>query len=564
MQTLFTAETAALRLTWSGPPPPGPDAGLPAPLVVRALGVGALTLDGVAAAGRAERPLAFAEETSYAVLVQSRTGEPVALGHRDPVVVAGLVSGDGGRVVHGRVRFGSQAGRTRFVASVGGRPEVEVEATVAPTKLSLADVGAMRAEVEAAAAGLALASLRPATLEGGGAETAAAPPVWLAALAASVGALEGAAAEIDRRPALDTDRPARAVRADRVRRPSAETRAAARRAANRRAANRRGGVADVLPGRPARLTADTAAHRWLAGRLDRLLAQLDALAAGEGRRRPTARRDAVRHEVDGLRERVRRVRALSVWGGPPTGGGGAGRRPPAVPPLALRRRPAYAAAYDALRALDRGLDLEVGGLDVATQDLGVLYETWAGLAVLRAVADALGAGAPPAPFRVDAEGADVRVRPGQRVVVEGASASVEVVHTPRFPAPPALLVQRPDLWLVVRRPGRAPVRVVLDAKYRRDDSAGYRRRHGAAGPPEDALGTLHRYRDAIIDPVGAGPGGAGGAVDLAAALFPGDDGPAFRASRLWTSLDALGVGAVPLRPGHEGALRDLLGAALVR
>ena len=545
MQTLFTAETAALRLTWSGPPRPDSGDGRPAPLVVRALGSGAVRLDRAGAVGRAERPVAFAEETSYSVLVQSLTGEPVALEHRDPVVVAGLATGDGGRVVWGRIRFGSQAGRTRFVARVGGRPEVEVEATVVPTKLTLSDVEAMRGEVEAAAAGLAVSSLRPTTLEGGGAETAAAPPVWLAALGASVGALEAAAAEIDRRPVLETDRPARAVRADRVRRPSAETRAAAR----------RGGVADVLPGRPARLTDDTAAHRWLAGRLDRLLAHLDALAAGEERRRPSARRDAVRREVDGLRDRVRHIRARPVWGG--AGHRRAARsRPPAVPPLALRRRPAYAAAYDALRAVDRGLDLGAGGLDVATQDLAVLYETWAALAVVRAAADALGA-APPPPLRVDVEGADVRLRSKQRVLIQGGAASVEVAVQPRFPAPPALLVQRPDLWLVVRRAGRAPVRVVLDAKYRRDDSAGYRRRHGAAGPPEDALGTLHRYRDAI-----SGPQTGGAAVDLAAALFPGDDGPAFRASRLWTSLDALGVGAVPLRPGQEGALGSLLAGLL--
>ena len=543
METLFSLETAALRLTWSGPPRPSPG-GLgtdrPAPLVARAVGRSLFHLGDGETAGRVERPVVLAEETSYAVLVQSLTGEPVSLVHRDPVVVAGLVEGDGGRVVHGRVRFGSQAGRTRFGISAAGRPEAEIEATVAPTKLPWAAVAQMRAEVEAAAVGLAVASLRPTTLAGGAAETRPAPPVWLAALGVAVGTLEAAAAEIDRRPVLETVRPAGLVRADRLRRPSAETRAAARRRA----------VAGVLPGRPARLTDDTAAHRWLADGLDRLASRVAALAAAEGRRRPTARRAVVRREVADLSERLRRIRRLPVWGG-------AGRVPagpvPAVPPLVLRRRPAYAAAYDALRAADGGLDLRGGGLDVATQDLAVLYEAWAALAVVRAVADVLGVPAPPGPLRADAEGADVRLRSGQRVVLEGGASSVEVVVTPRFPAPPALLVQRPDLWLTVRRAGRAPLHVVLDAKYRRDDAAGYRRRHGAAGPPEDALGTLHRYRDAIV-----GPGGAAGVVDLAAALFPGDDDAAFRASRLWTSLDALGVGAVPLRPGHTDALRTLL------
>ncbi|MDT0632844.1 DUF2357 domain-containing protein [Rubrivirga litoralis] len=547
MQTLFTIETAALRLTWSGPPRPArgsaSDAGRPAPLVARALGAG-LRLDAGGAAASDERDVVLEEETSYAVLVQSLSGEPVSLEHRDPVVVGGLVAADGGRVVHGRVRFGSQAGRARFVVRAGGRPEVELEVTVAPTKLPLSDVEAMRADVEAAAAGLSVASLRPATLAGGAREGRPAPPVWLAALAASVGALEDAVAEIDRRPALETVRPARAVRADRLRRASPETRSAAR----------RGGMAGVLPGRPARLTDDTAAHRWIGAALDRLVSRLGALAADEVRRRPTARRESVRREIAGLEARLRRVRARPVLGG-------AGRAP-AVPPLVLRRRPAYAAAYDALRAAERGLDLQSGGLDVATQDLAVLYETWAALVVVRTAAAVLGLSAPPR-LAVDVEGADVRLRPDQAVGLAGGAAAVEVRYQPRFPAPPALLVQRPDLWLTVRQAGRNPAdrnragrptrRVVLDAKYRRDDAAGYRRRHGAAGPPEDALGTLHRYRDAIV-----GPGGEAGVVDLAAALFPGDDDPAFRTSRLWTSLDALGVGAVPLRPGHEGALRALL------
>ena len=200
-----------------------------APLVARAFGAGWIRLDGEEASAEVEAPVGLQEETAYPVLVQSLTGEPVAMAHRDPIVVAGLVEADGGRVVHGRVRFGSQAGRTRFAVSVGGRPEAELALTVAPTKLPWADVEAMRAHVEAAAAGLALASLRPATLAGGADDDEPAPAGWLAALQASADRLDAAVAEIDRRPVLETVRPARTVRVDRLRRPSAETRAAARR-----------------------------------------------------------------------------------------------------------------------------------------------------------------------------------------------------------------------------------------------------------------------------------------------------------------------------------------------
>jgi hypothetical protein len=541
---LFTVETARLRLTWSGPRarPAGER------LAVRAVG-GSVRLDGGDPAAQAEKPLRLEEETTYPVLVQSLGGAPVALHHRDPVVVGRLVAADGGRVVHGRVRFGSQAGRARFRLLADGRPEAEVEVDVAPTKLSWADVQTMRDEVEAAAAGLALAALRPTVLNAAAGPAEASEAGWLAALGAAAGRLAEAAREIDRRPALDTVRASARVRAERVRRATPETRRALRTAGLPGLAGAAASAPVRLPSRPPTLTADTPAHRWIAARLDRALARLARLAEEERRRRPGARRAALAAEVEALAVRLRRVRQSPVL---------AASRPdraPDAPPLLLRRRPAYAEAYAALRALDRGLDLWGGALDVATQDLAVLYETWAALAVVHAVADVLGVAPPDRPFGVEARGSDVRLRRGRRHAARlaGRDAEVEVVYNPRFPAPPALLVQRPDLWLTVRAPGRPVRRVVLDAKYRRDDSAAYRRRHGAPGPPEDALGTLHRYRDAIV-----GPDRQPGWVDTAAALFPGTADAAFSESRLWTSLDALGVGAVPLRPGHAGAFRQLV------
>ena len=103
MQTLFSIETPALRLTWSGPNTVHPEAN---PLRVTPAAGGAR----VEPSGGS---IALQEETTYLVLLQSLDGEPVALEHRDPIVVAGLVSADGGRVLHGRIRIGSRAGRIR-------------------------------------------------------------------------------------------------------------------------------------------------------------------------------------------------------------------------------------------------------------------------------------------------------------------------------------------------------------------------------------------------------------------------------------------------------------------
>jgi hypothetical protein len=114
----------------------------------------------------------------------------------------------------------------------------------------------------------------------------------------------------------------------------------------------------------------------------------------------------------------------------------------------------------------------------------------------------------------------------------------------------------------VRRPDGSAARVVLDAKYRVTADPEYVERYGSPGPPEDALNVLHRYRDAIVRP-GNGPGPER-IVGRAAALFPFREAElgAFGASRLWRSLDGLGVGAIPLLPGSTEYLEAWVGTIL--
>lgn len=220
----------------------------------------------------------------------------------------------------------------------------------------------------------------------------------------------------------------------------------------------------------------------------------------------------------------------------------------------LRRRAEYRLVFDALRLLDAGLGVAEGEVETAWLGTARLFETWAALTVVHEAARVLGAEAPPSPFGIEEAGARVRVRRGREATVRlaGPRGSLTVTYEPRFGGPPALLAQRPDLLLELERLGDPTRRAVLDAKYRRDETARYVRRHGASGPPEDALGDLHRYRDAIVD-ARSRP-----LVERAAALFPASFSPAFRESRLWRSHEEVGVGAVPLAPDSRDGLRAWL------
>src|SRR5690606_6594604 len=125
--------------------------------------------------------------------------------------------------------------------------------------------------------------------------------------------------------------------------------------------------------------------------------------------------------------------------------------------------------------LTLGLDLAAGPVLHATKDLHLLYEIWAYLAVVESVARVLGRPVPAHDFfRAEHRGVRLLLRRGRRhgVAFESGGRRVEVAYNPRFPARAGLMAQRPDLLLTVTDNGSSR-RFVLDAKYRRDDSAEY-------------------------------------------------------------------------------------------
>ena len=111
MSVLFTLETPHLMLRWSRrrekpvPVEPG-EASLPFGLVVHpAQRRTAPTVHIEAGVGRH-----LFEETDYTLFVQSKTGRPVQVRHRDPVLMQGLHRTGEGGIIHGTVNFGSQVG----------------------------------------------------------------------------------------------------------------------------------------------------------------------------------------------------------------------------------------------------------------------------------------------------------------------------------------------------------------------------------------------------------------------------------------------------------------------
>ncbi len=553
MPELFSIETEALRLVWSQrrvkPVPVAQEAAeQPFGLAVEGLQRGVKPAVRIREGGIAH----LFEETDYTLFVQSKTGVSLRVRHRDPVLVQGLQRSDGGRVVHGVINFGAQVGQSRFVVEAGGTPAFVFEVEVYPSKLDYrSDYEALRDDVQEIAADLVFEYLRATTTPG--LETTPGPPgtmMWMTLLRHVAGDLEQALDYIARQPQWGTQRVVEEHRADRIRRPDAALRRAVARGRGRGPWQRAGAglpVRERLPAARGRYTLDTPEHRWLAARLALIQTRLAGLHAAEDCRRPSARRQQVREELEALQHRLVRLMRLAVIQE-------AEGEPPAAPPWRLLTAPGYREAYRACLRLQQGLRLEGGPLRLALKELHLLYEYWCFLTLVRFAADVAGCREPlRSLIAVERNGLHLRLQKGRAQTVTfllSEGRRLDLIYNPRFGGPGYLVPQQPDLLLTLHHADGTVARYVLDAKYRLDASPSYRRRYGLPGPPTDALNTLHRYRDAIQDRRRHGAGAR--VVAQAVALFPyREETPGqFSTSRHRRMLDEIGVGAIPLLPGN--------------
>lgn len=561
MPPLFSIDTERFSLKWSGPAGPLEPSAPAAMLRVRARrddAVLRLRIEG--ATTELESELALAEQVDYQVFARSRHGDPIVLRNDDPIATRNLRADEGGSILSGTINFGGQVGRSQFVVIVGGVEEVAFELDIRPVKATLEHIETMRTEVEETISGLAFEYLRSTTTAAGIASDIPVHTTWLSIVRRVLPSLEGALGQISAKPLSELIRERAYAGSERIRRVDASVRLAMLRG---RGGGARGvvthgpGARELLPYRLAQNSLDTPEHRWLRTRLALGHQKLVALRQAEGALPLSERR---RRTCEDIRDAEQRVAQLL-------------RRPPLnnaqvtgqqqLPTQRLLTTPGYSEAYTACRALTFALDLSGGALPHATRDLHLLYEMWCYLTVVRRAAFRLGQAVPArAFFRTKYHGVRLMLQSGKphRIGFADDDRSVQIAYNPRFGARLGLLTQRPDIVLTVTTAASAR-RYVLDAKYRRDDSAGYRRRYGAPGPPDSALGDLHRYRDAIVESVG---GKAHRTVHQAIALYPYHvpEDEAFAETRLWSSIERVGVGAIPLLPGSTHYLDQWLAQVL--
>lgn len=553
MPTLFTIETDAVRLVWSqrrakGVPVLPEAAAPPFGLRVTPLQAGVKAIEQHHTAGSAH----LFEQTNYTLLVQSKTRAPVAVRHRDPVLMQGLQRADAGDVVHGTLNFGTQVGRSRFVVEVGGRPHLAFEVEVFPSKMSYReDYEALRADVQDLAAELSLAYLRATYAPGWEVPPEASGTVaWLLLLRHVVDDLDKALDYMARRPAWGTQRSIEPIHAHRIRRVDGTVRRAVWQGAGQGTQQVLGGemlIREQIPALSGRYTLDTSEHRWLAAQVRRIRQQLVVLQEEEAQQRPGIRRHRILGELDAMQHRIVQMGQLEPLRE-------AGPEPPQEPSLRLMTAPGYREAYRACLFLQQGLAVDRGPLHLGVQDLHLLYEYWCYLTLVRLVAEMTEQDLPwQSLIAVERYGLHLRLCKGRAHTIRfemDNGQRLELTYNPRFGGKGFLVPQQPDILLTLHRADGTHVRYILDAKYRLDVTPSYRQRYGTPGPPTDALNDLHRYRDALRG------GKRMPLVAQALALFPHREATpgCFAESRLYRMLQEIGVGALPLLPRQTAYL----------
>ena len=503
------------------------------------------------------------EERRYRIHLWAEDGEPVELFHVQESLTKHLHRSRNGTEQGGEVHFRSLAGECRFQIRRGERVLDECGVEVVPSKMDYRrDYVRMVEDLQNLLPALVLQPWET-TLHRGrpSAPRCRSGLEWLHLFQAFRQSMEDAVRHIARNPLHDLRRHPETVRCHRVRRADGLVR--------RQVCQGRGsGGWESAPGGIAwreRLAEnrplpdeDIPEHRWLrwalgdlrktARHLGRSLEDEPERSWGRDRSEASPRRlrdhfgpvlDALGTDLD----RWLRTHPFDAEDRIP---------PPEGVSLRLQGRPGYRELFLGIMALKRCLRGIEGTLALHLKDTHRLYEYWVFLTLLRQVADLAEEVEPLAakdwclfdPFSLQTALRQGHAGPGHVFRIQGKRVTLE--YNRSFGAP-LLVAQKPDMLLSVETGGFLDW-YVLDAKYRVETCETYLDRFGAPGPPEDALNTLHRYRDALG--VWGAQRGTPCRVRQALAIFPGSESEAgaFEKALWWRSIGSLGVGALPLLP----------------
>lgn len=507
------------------------------------------------------------EQLDYQVYLKAhRECDQVRIDHRDPQITERLSFRENDRVMYGIINFQGQIGRSLFTIEINGKPQLDIELEVFPTKIDYeTDYKELLSQIQEILTSLAYEYLR-STHQLGKIDTNRRPSrlEWLILLEHILSELERSVRYIAQQPQRSLVRRPSYNRIERIRKIDSSVRSQVRRGAGRGVTQNTsiGPIRERLLECPSEPTLDTMEHRWIRRQLTDIRTTLGLLCKSLGDLSENgARGKATQSSIRSMEIRIShllRAEPIAEANGPVHG---------EFASLQLVSAPGYKEIYRLCMLLKFGLRLEGDIYRLSVKDLNVLYEYWVFLSIVQLLREPDLSNADLRDlFKLNRSSLQVRLLEGRRQRVDciySKDRKVSVTYNFQYEADDVTLIpQKPDIIIRYEEIGWPQILLICDAKYRIDASEDYWQQFGSFGPPRDAINVLHRYRDAILE-IEKEPvvnGSPKHVVVQAVAAFPYVEiqPQEFHSSRLWQSIDRFGIGAIPALPSNLSYMREWL------
>jgi len=228
----------------------------------------------------------------------------------------------------------------------------------------------------------------------------------------------------------------------------------------------------------------------------------------------------------------------------------------------LTMAPGYRDFYFNFLLLNKGLEIaenDIFNLDL--KDIAMLYEYWCFLKILKILRESDKYELINNDFiKIENKKINIGLRKGKKSEVDFITRhnkeKISIYYNRAFETPTYL--QKPDNFIEFKKEGYSnPFRYFFDAKYRferKEDTA--ENSSFPYSPPQDTIGQMHRYRDAILKK-SAGEETYSNAIKSLGGIvlfpFPKNENE-FKDCNFYKSIDLVNIGAIPLHPGKENKL----------
>ena len=507
----------------------------------------------------------FFEDTMYHIYVGGNEFTPELI-QRDPLIFKSITTHPKQKVLSGTINFYRQVGRSHLTFRFGSL-SMQITIEVVPTKLDYSrDHKQLISDVETVCHGLSFAYLR-ATYHGASHSYETSTTLdWIATLRQEISSLKQAIEQITRNPQRHLVRERKTIAAHHVRHADHSVIRAVQRCRGSGEFHDLGDFAKVRSSITAEVrvaSIDVPEHIWLAQQLQAIWLKLQtliqktrkALQRYEQNNTPL-REEARLNELIFLQKKLGNIQKTKVLQH-------SNRTPqPSPPSLTLLSAPGYREANRIITLLRRALDIQGRAFELELKDIHELYEVWCFLKIIKLVSELTQTNLETSSMiQLHRGGLKIEVKKGLQSDINFSSANRRISISYNRTYKGLTGNHKPDIIITIQDETEPELIIVLDAKYRVDASDSFKKNHGAAGPPVNAINELHRYRDAIVV---KSKSELARPVVRGAALFPltTEETDSYeRDSDFFRSLSELGIGALPFLPENtqlvESWLSDL-------